>query len=328
MFEFTQWWWLLLLPLPILLRLILPRKQQVQHALTVPFAIGQLPSSTTAALHPKRFGLVLLWLTWLGLLLAIARPQWLGDPITLPSEGREMMIAVDLSGSMQIEDMQVRGRTANRLTMVKSVLTDFIQRRVGDRLGLILFADTAYLQAPMTYDRETVATLLEESVIGLVGEKTAIGDAIGLAVKRFKEKQDSNNVLVLLTDGQNTAGNINPREALELAKAEGVRVYTIGVGAEIMSVDSLFGSRRVNPSRELDEALLKEIATNTQGQYFRARDTQELEAIYNMLDELEPIEGDGQTFRPQRSLFYYPLSAALACLSIIGLMQINWRRKA
>ncbi|MFC3093241.1 VWA domain-containing protein [Alteromonas sediminis] len=326
MFEFNQWWWLCLLPLPFLFRLLTPRKKTQQLALTVPFSVRSLNASNLNPESPKTLSLILLWLTWIGLLLAAARPQWLDDPITLPNEGREMMIAVDLSGSMQIEDMTVNGRPANRLTMVKSVLTDFIERRTGDRLGLILFADTAYLQAPMTYDRKTVSTLLDESVIGLVGEKTAIGDAIGLAVKRFEEKGDSNNVLVLLTDGQNTAGNIQPLDAKILAVERDVKIYTIGVGADAMQVDGLFGSRRVNPSRDLDEGLLTDLAESTGGQYFRARDTQELEQIYALLDELEPVEGSGQTFRPQRSLYMYPLLAALGCLLLTGLTQLHWRR--
>ena len=185
------------------------------------------------------------------------------------------------------------------------------QRRVGDRIGLILFADTAYVQAPLTYDRDTVSTLLSEAVIGLVGEQTAIGDAIGLAVKRFDEREESNNVLILLTDGQNTAGNITPEQAKELAISKGVKVYTIGVGADKMLIQSFFGSRQINPSQELDEGMLTDIATSTGGQYFRARNAQELQAIYQQLDALEPIEGETRKMRPLSALFYYPLGAAI-----------------
>jgi Ca-activated chloride channel family protein len=203
--------------------------------------------------------------------------------------------------------------------MIKYVLADFIERRVGDRLGLILFADTAYLQAPLTFDRSTIQTLLDESVIGLVGERTAIGDAIGLAVKRFSEKEKSNRVLVLLTDGQNTAGNITPEQALSLAQANQVTVYTIGVGADEQVISSFFGQRTINPSQDLDEKLLSDIPRKTGGQYFRARDTEELVNIYQILDSLEPVEGNSQKMRPQSALFYYPLAAAagLLLLSIL-----------
>lgn len=258
-------------------------------------------------------------LAWIALVLAAARPQWLGDPVSIPSEGRDLMIAVDLSGSMKIDDMQVNGQQVNRLSMIKSVLRDFIKRRVGDRLGLILFADTAYLQAPLTYDRETVQQLLGESVIGLVGEQTAIGDAIGLAIKRFDTKQESNKVLILLTDGQNTAGNITPEQANELAINNDVTVYTIGVGADQMLVQSFFGRRQVNPSQELDEDMLTQIAQSTGGQYFRARDTESLEQIYLTLDELEPIARETRQMRPLQALYYYPLALALIFTVLLSL---------
>ena len=291
MFEFAWWWVLCLIPLPFIIRwLVKPKQKSALAALRVPALRPNMVTSIQAT-KSRKVPLLVASAIWLGLVLAAARPQWLGEPISIPSEGREMMLAVDLSGSMKIDDMQLNGRQVNRLTMTKSVLFDFIKRRVGDRLGLILFADTAYLQAPLTYDRDTVATLLSESVIGLVGEQTAIGDAIGLAVKRFDEKDESNNVLILLTDGQNTAGNITPEQAKTLAIEKGVKVYTIGVGAHQMLIQSFFGSRQVNPSQELDEDMLMDIAESTGGKYFRARDVNELEAIYATLDTLEPIEG-------------------------------------
>ncbi|GGF71860.1 vWA domain-containing protein [Alteromonas lipolytica] len=328
MFEFAWWWMLCILPLPWIIRLFSRRSQHAEVALRVPSLVKDLPDTTSP--KASNLGLHLLAaLVWICLVVAAARPQWLGEPVSIPSEGREMMLAVDLSGSMKIEDMLVNSRQVNRLTMIKSVLHDFIKRRVGDRLGLILFADTAYLQAPLTYDRETVATLLDESVIGLVGEQTAIGDAIGLAVKRFELKTDSNRVLILLTDGQNTAGNISPQQAKELAVDAGVTVYTIGVGADVMTVNSFFGSRQVNPSQELDETMLTDIAKATGGQYFRARDAAELEQIYAMLDQLQPIAGDERKMRPLTALYYYPLALALvvSLLPVIGLvLNLLWRR--
>lgn len=232
------------------------------------------------------------------------------------------MIAVDLSGSMKEEDMVVNGRQTNRLSMIKSVLARFIERRVGDRLGLILFADTAYLQAPLTYDRETVEQLLNEAVIGLVGEQTAIGDAIGLSIKRFQDREESNKVLILLTDGQNTAGNITPEQANELALNNDVTIYTIGVGADSMMKNGFFSRRLVNPSIDLDETMLTKIAESTGGQYFRARDAQSLEQIYATLDELEPIERESRQMRPLQALYYYPLGLALLLSLLIAIQPI------
>lgn len=324
MFSFEWIWVLCALPLPLLIKWLVPAAQSENAALTVPFALSSNISTSHIKQSKRIVSQSLLGLAWVCLIVAAARPQWLGEPITVPSEGREMIVAVDLSGSMQIEDMEVNGRTTDRLSMVKYVLSDFIERRTGDRLGLILFADTAYLQAPMTYDRRTVFTLLQETVIGLIGEKTAIGDAIGLAVKRFRGHEESNNVLILLTDGQNTAGNISPQEAKELAVEQNVKIYTIGIGAEAMNVSSFFGSRQVNPSRDLDESLLSDLAKSTGGQYFRARNQQELENIYALLDQLEPIEDESQTYRPLHSWFIYPLGAALFFMLILGLSQIYW----
>ncbi|NQZ10623.1 MAG: VWA domain-containing protein, partial [Algicola sp.] len=193
------------------------------------------------------------------------------------------------------------------------------KRRVGDRLGLILFADTAFLQTPLTHDRDTVQQMLDESVLGLVGEKTAIGDALGLAAKKFEEETETNKILILLTDGQNTAGNITPEEALKIAVSKKITVYTIGVGADEMLVQSFFGNRRINPSQDLDEAMLTNIATQTGGQYFRARDTKGLEDIYNRLDELEPIAKDTLTMRPLNALFHYPLALALLLSLLMAL---------
>ena len=332
MFEFAWWWVLCVIPLPFIIRwLVKPKQKSALAALRVPALRPNMVTSIQAT-KSRKVPLLVASAIWLGLVLAAARPQWLGEPISIPSEGREMMLAVDLSGSMKIDDMQLNGRQVNRLTMTKSVVYDFIQRRVGDRLGLILFADTAYVQAPLTYDRDTVSTLLSEAVIGLVGEQTAIGDAIGLAVKRFDERDESNNVLILLTDGQNTAGNITPEQAKELAINKGVKVYTIGVGADKMLIQSFFGSREINPSQELDEGMLTDIATSTGGQYFRARNAQELEAIYQQLDALEPIEGETRKMRPLSALFYYPLAAAIMlsalwALFILANSVYRWARQ-
>jgi len=322
MITFAWPWLLLLMPLPLLVYL-LPKKNhhRASPALIMPQLIAS-PSVDVMTETNKKIPLSILSVCWLLTVLALSQPQWLGDAVDIPTEGREMMIAVDLSGSMQIEDMSLRGSTVNRLDMLKEVLGDFIKRRVGDRLGLILFADDAYMQTPMTFDRKTVKQMLDESVLGLVGRKTAIGDAIALAVKRFDAKKKSNKVLLLLTDGQNTAGKISPEQALELAVAKNVTIYSIGIGADVMLQQSLFGTRRVNPSSELDEQTLTKLAEQTGGKYFRARDSQGMSQIYQLLDQLEPIEQDQQQMRPLTALFYWPLALALL-ISMLYFTAIN-----
>jgi Ca-activated chloride channel family protein len=201
------------------------------------------------------------------------------------------------------------------------VASDFIQKREGDRLGLIVFADQAYLQVPLTFDTLTVRRLLMEAFIGLAGERTAIGDAIGLALKRLKDHPEKNRVLVLMTDGANTAGSVNPTEAAEMAAKAGLKIYTVGIGSESTKGMTSFGFSLANPSADLDEGLLKQIASTTGGQYFRARDTKEFSHIYAELDRLEPIEQAGKQWRPQKELFTWPLCLALLMGSTLLLLR-------
>ena len=290
-----EWPWLFAaLPLPLIVYWLPAKQKQTSAALHMPHLISAGTSNQQAGKNNAKLSLVLLSLIWLLLVTAASRPQWLGEAIDIPTQGREMMVAVDLSGSMQVEDMQLNGDAVNRLDMLKVLLGDFIVRRVGDKLGLILFGDDAYMQTPMTFDRKTVQQMLDETVLGLVGQKTAIGDAIALAVKRFDEKKESNRILILLTDGQNTAGKITPEQALELAVAKDITIYTIGIGADVMIQRSLFGARRVNPSSELDERSLQQIADQTGGKYFRAKSSEDMNQIYQLLDQLEPIEQEQQ----------------------------------
>jgi len=276
-----------------------------------------------------RWQLPLALCCWLLLVGATARPQWLGEPIELPISGRDLLLAVDLSGSMQTKDFRLGGAMVDRLTALKAVAGEFIQRRVGDRLGLILFGDQAYVQTPLTFDRQTVEQLLNEAAIGLAGQKTSIGDAIGLAVKRLKEGQGKEQVLILLTDGANTAGQLTPLKAAELAANEGLKIYTVGIGADAMQVRSFFFSQTVNPSADLDEKTLTAIAQKTGGRYFRARDTDQLAKIYAELDRLEPVEHAKDVYRPISELYPYPLGLALVCaLLLILLPQLSdWRRR-
>lgn len=329
MIEFA-WPWLALAWLlgPLLWWLRRPRQQQFST-----LRVAQLMRFGSNDVKQQRSWLwsLLLLILWSLLIAALCRPQWLGEPVQIRSEAREMVLAVDLSGSMEIADMKINGEEVNRLAMVKHVVSDFVERRKGDKMGLILFADTAYVQAPITYDLASVKQLLEEAQLRLIGERTAIGDAVALAVKRFRDNEESNKILILLTDGQNTAGYVSPEQAQQLASYYGVKIYAIGVGAEEVIVDSFFGQRKVNPSRDLDEAMLQGLAQATGGEYFRARSTEELEQIYQTLDQYEPVSGDEQLRRPQTELFHWPagLAFVLFLLSWV-IMQLTkqWRRSA
>lgn len=331
MIQFVWPWIAVLLPLPLLIRFILPAKNTLKDAaLRIPFMDDFNATVTTDSVTKKNTLLMFLaTLAWCLLILAAARPQWLGEPVELPISGRDLMMAVDLSGSMQIEDFKINGQTVNRLQATKYVASEFITSRQGDRIGLILFGRQAYLQTPLTFDRNTVNTLLQEAAIGLAGQETAIGDAIGLAIKRLvnldsasQNKDAQSRVLILLTDGANTAGEIAPIKAAELAANNNLKIYTIGIGADVMIRQSFFGSQRINPSADLDEKTLTAIANKTGGRYFRARDTLELKKIYSLLNELEPTEKESQSFRPITSLYYWPLTAAMIIAFIISLFEI------
>ncbi len=328
-------WALLALPLPWLARRLLPEARGLAEAgLRVPSLSGfetLRDRSGAEQMLNWRFWVALL--AWCLLVFAAARPERIGDELDVPVAGRNLMLAVDLSGSMDQKDFELAGRRVDRLTATKAVASDFIARREGDRIGLILFGERAYLQVPLTLDRDTVRTLLLEAEIGLAGEKTAIGDAITLAVRRVHEQDAAagEQVLVLLTDGANTAGEIHPLKAAELAQQVGLRVYTIGIGAESMDMSSLIGGRRaINPSADLDEETLTAIAEQTGGRYFRAIDTASLQEIYQLLDELEPVEEPESGFRPIKSYYYWPLAAAFALvclLSLVTLLERSTRRR-
>jgi len=320
-------WMLLMLPLPLLVRWLLPAVSGTTDAgLKVPsfsgFAVLTDRSEVELLLNWR------LWLAiiaWLLLVLASARPERIGDELDVPVSGRNLMLAVDLSGSMDAKDFELGGRRVDRLTATKAVASDFIGRREGDRIGLILFGERAYLQVPLTLDRETVKILLLEAFIGLAGEKTAIGDAITLAVKRIYDQDAAgeDQVLVLLTDGANTAGEVDPIKASELAAQIGLRIYTIGIGAEQMVVSSITGGmRRVNPSADLDEETLTQIAQQTGGRYFRAVDTAGLQEIYRLLDEIEPVAEPEAGFRPVKSLFYWPLGGAFCLVLLMSIFNL------
>ena len=322
-------WMLLALPFPLLARALLSPVTESQEAgLKVPsfkgFAVLTNRSEVEQLLNWRVWLAIIAWAL---LVLAAARPERIGDELDVPVSGRNLMLAVDLSGSMDAKDFELGNRRVDRLTATKAVASDFIERRKGDRIGLILFGERAYLQVPLTLDRETVNILLMEAFIGLAGEKTAIGDAITLAVKRIHDQEavGDEQILIVLTDGANTAGEIDPIKAAELAQQIGLRIYTIGIGAEQMMVSSITGGLRpVNPSADLDEETLTRIAAITGGQYFRAKDTAGLQDIYRLLDEMEPVAEPEAGFRPVKSLYYWPLGGAFVLtifLCVMGLLQ-------
>ena len=303
---------------PLLVARLAPRAPDAAGApIRVPYFEEALAwSSRTSGSGPRLRRAVAL-LAWGLLVLAAARPQWVGDPVSLPVQGRDLMLALDLSGSMREQDMKSGTGFEARLDVVKRVAGDFVARRAGDRVGLILFGTRAYLQAPFTLDLETVSEMISETVLGLAGEQTAIGDAIGLAVKRLRERPTEERVLVLLTDGADTASQVDPLSAARFAATEGITIHAVGVGADEEAAARWFGAQRRRARSVLDESTLQTIADMTGGRYFRARDAAELEEIYRLIDVLEPVAGDDEVFRPTRDLFHWPLGLSVVLFVLI-----------
>jgi Ca-activated chloride channel family protein len=323
------WPWLLLaLPLPWLARRLLRPARHRAAALKVPFG-ERLDAIADRGGHATARGIgALAWIAWALLCVAAARPQQLGPPMRPPQAGRDLMLAVDLSGSMGEEDMALGGQAVDRLTAAKAVLADFLDRRAGDRVGLLVFGDKAYVLTPLTADLDSVRAQLGDSVVGLAGRATAIGDAIGLAVKRLRtqpgQRAPKQQVLVLLTDGVSNAGMLDPIKAAELARDEGVRIHTIAFGGEGEGM-SVFGIPLHMPGgdEDVDFATLQRIASLTGGKAFRARDTEQLAGIYAEIDRLEPVQRAGEAVRPRLERYPWPLAAALAC----GVLAFAWPRR-
>ncbi|RUO21159.1 IMP dehydrogenase [Aliidiomarina iranensis] len=322
MFEFLWLWAFLLLPLPLLTRWLLPATENTSAALWLPQAKFLRPTDAGKINNQRRLWLLPM-LIWLAIVTAIAQPRWLSEPIPVNPEAREIMIALDLSGSMEMDDMTYNGRRTTRLEAAHKILADFIRRRQGDRIGLIVYADSAHVYVPISSDLESVAQLAEEARIGLAGERTALGDAIALSIRYFQDRETSQRVVLMMTDGMINSGDITAEQAIYLAQNHDVKIHTIGVGAEEMTVQGLFGARRINPSSDLDESFLATIANATGGEYFRAKSESEMEAIYNIIDELEPIAADEQYFRPHTSLVHWPLGIGLL-LAILYFIQRNF----
>ena len=317
-------WMLAAVAAPFLVARLAPRAPEAAGApIRVPyFDEAAARSDRTPASGARGVGRVLALLAWCALVLAAARPQWVGDPVSLPVHGRDLMLALDLSGSMREQDMKSGAGFEPRIDVVKRVAGDFVKRRVGDRIGLILFGSHAYLQAPFTLDLDTVSEMVSETVPGLAGEQTAIGDAIGLAVKRLRERATDERVVVLLTDGTDTASRVDPLAAARFAAAEGITIHTVGVGADEEVAARWLGPLRSRARSALDETVLQAIADRTGGRYFRARDGAELEEIYRLVDALEPIAGRGEVFRPTRELFHWPLGLSVALFTAVALIGV------
>jgi Ca-activated chloride channel homolog len=309
MLHFAWPWMALLLPLPWIHYRLRRVAEPSGSALFLPYAatLTAPKAGVTTQSNPARLLFVVIWSL---LLVATMRPQWVGDPLPVATSGRRLLLAVDVSGSMATQDM---AGGLSRLAVVQQVAGQFIDRRGGDQVGLILFGTQPYLQAPLTADLATVHRFLDEAVVGVAGTQTAIGDAIGLAIKRLRADVGTGarsdptpqTVLVLLTDGQNDAGVVPPLEAARLAAQEHLRIYTIGVGAAPGS--GFYDSGNI----DLDEDTLKSIAKVTGGESFRATDAAALQAIYREIDKLEPVAGRQQWLRPESEWFRWPLTLAL-----------------
>ncbi|HEX7815529.1 VWA domain-containing protein [Dyella sp.] len=316
MFEFAWPWLAIVLPLPWLLRRAL-RAVAPGQAIRLPYPELAL---TDQAIHvPRRGRMWLLALAWLCLVAAAMRPQWIGPPQAQQHSGRGMMLAIDLSGSMDTDDMELAGRPVSRLGAVKAIAGDFITRRTGDELGLTVFGTHAFLVTPLTYDLNAVRAQLKDADVNLAGSWTAMGDAIAVAVKRLIAQPEQARVLVLLTDGVSNVGSISPADAARAAKAAGVRIYTIGVGAPASAQSFLGMPIGGGGNNDLDEGTLREIANNTGGRYFRAADTHALAQAYQAIDALEPMPQRAPGLRPRHEWFRRPLLAAvlLAALAML-----------
>lgn len=303
MFELAHPWMFLLLPLPWLVNRILPAYRKRDEAIKAPFfqklveLSGALPSRGAIISKRPFYRLVLMLVMWSCIVIALARPQYIGVPIKHEKSARDLMVAVDLSGSMQARDfVDETGENVDRLSAVKSVLKEFVEQRPHDRLGLIVFGDAPFLQAPFTQDHDTWMTLLDETQIAMAGMSTAFGDAIGLAIKHFRDNESQNRVLIVLTDGNDTGSRVPPIEAAKVAERFAVTIYPVAIGDPATTGEEA-----------LDTDTLKRVAEITGGGFYQALDRQQLKEIYQRIGELEPQLFDAQSFRPRRDLHHIPM---------------------
>ena len=307
MFEFGNPWMFLVLPLPLLVHWLVPAYQESQDSIRVPFfqrlveLTGQKPQKGAVILQRVLFQKIWVPTTWVLLVVALAQPLWVGDPIEQTRSARDLMVAVDLSGSMEATDFKLSdGKKVSRLDAVKLVLKEFAAQRKHDRLGLIVFGDSPYLQVPFTEDHRTWLTLLQETQVGMAGQSTVIGDAIGLAIKLFESSETENRVLIVLTDGNDTGSKVPPIEAAKVAENKEITIYTIVVGdPETVGEEAI----------DLD--VMKSIADITGGGSYQALNRTELEQAYRDIAQLEPEQYETLSFRPRRGLHHYPLGVVI-----------------
>ncbi len=312
------WWWpLLLLPAPLLAMRGGGSNPLNRQALNVPLIRRAKSAQADAFKRARLLRLIALALAWCLLLLAACRPYWLGEPTHRTTSGRDLLLAIDVSGSMQEADMLVDGRLASRIDVLKRVAGQFVERRRGDRIGLILFGSEAHLYVPLTFDTDALLELLNDTSTGLAGRLTAIGDAIGVAITTLLDRDAGNRVLILVTDGSNTTGSTEPLQAASVAQQAGVTIYTIGVGTDEKSRGNQLPQDSTAAGSDLNESVLQQIALLTQGRYFRAKDTRTLEEIYQTMDQLEPVDFKSRVHRHTESLIRYPLMIALAILLLL-----------
>ncbi len=310
-FEFIWPWMLAFLPLPWLWRGLIKPAKKSHQPLLAPMLLSRLAAfhqgeSAPLTRHSTRLPALFI-LLWLLLILAAMRPVWFLTPTPFEASGRDMLLAVDLSGSMEKPDMQVNGRPVDRLTAIKSVVDDFIVQRQGDRMGLIVFGSQAFIVSPLTYDLAAIQQLLNETQIGMAGNNTAIGDAIGLAIKHLRQAHNQKAVLILLTDGANNAGAVEPMDAAEKAKQMGLVIHTIAFGGE----ENLRYRGQSQRRSDIDLDALDQIAQRTGGQAYFASNTEQLAQIYDEINRLETSEFTLNQYRARTELFSWPLGLAL-----------------
>jgi len=326
MFEFEWPWAFLLLPLPLLVWWLMPAYRDQQTSVHVPFfdrlaeATGQTPQPGAVVLPRRVIQMIVAMIIWALIVVALARPLQVGDPVTHEISTRDLILVVDISGSMDEVDFRTPdGQTIKRLDGVKRVLGDFITRRRGDRVALILFGSKAYIQAPFTQDLQTARALLDQTEVGMAGQQTVIGDAIGLAIKTFETSQAKQKLVILFTDGNDTASRVPPEHAADIARQKGVVIYSVG-----------FGDPNATGENRVDLSTLRQVASATDGQFFRAEDGAQLAAIYAEIDRLAPVKLETLTWRPRDPLYQWPLGAAvilglaLWCLLLTGSI-FRWR---
>jgi Ca-activated chloride channel family protein len=319
MLHFAYPWMFLLLPLPLLVHWLAPAHHEPRLAVYVPFmnvlarVAGGVSAEGTVITRRRRLQFIQIVLVWLAVVTAAARPLWLGEPIVRELPMRDLLVALDLSGSMETQDFtDSSGEVSQRLTAAKQVLDSFLARRDGDRVGLVFFGSAAFLQAPFTDDLGVVRELLDEAQVRMLGPRTVLGDAIGMSIPLFERSEVDERVLIALTDGNDTGSLVPPARAAEIARDHGIRIFTIAMG-----------DPQAAGEQALDEATLRAVAETTGGGYYHADDRAELEAVYAELDRLTPRQVESQSYRPEHELFHWPIGFAIGLsLLYFGLVEL------